>query len=62
MNIPGYICFSVSIHVNNVFNRHYFADAWLWRAYFKQEDAFYNSIGIYPQSPASWMMKVTWKF
>ncbi|MBR5835140.1 MAG: TonB-dependent receptor [Bacteroidales bacterium] len=53
---------SVSIHVNNVFNRHYFADAWLWRAYFQQEDDFYNSIGIYPQSPASWMVKVTWKF
>ena len=53
---------SLSLHVNNIFNRLYYADAWLWRAYFQQEDSFYNSIGIYPQSPANCMVKVTWKF
>ena len=47
-----------SLHVNNLFNRMYYADAWLWRAYFKQEDAYYSEVGIYPQAPVNWMFKV----
>ena len=51
-----------SFHVNNVFNRTYYADAWLWRAYFKEEDSYYSETGIYPQAPANWTFKVSWKF
>ena len=51
-----------SFHVNNVFNRTYYADAWLWRAYFLEEDAYYSQTGIYPQAPANWTFKVSWKF
>ena len=51
-----------SFHVNNLLNNHYYADAWLWRAYFRQEDSFYNDIGIYPQAPANLMFKVAWQF
>ena len=51
-----------SFHVNNVFNRTYYADAWLWRAYFLEEDAYYSETGIYPQAPANWTFKVSWKF
>ena len=53
---------SVSFHVHNLFNRKYYADAWLWRAYFQQEDAYYSQIGIYPQAPVNCMAKVAWRF
>jgi iron complex outermembrane receptor protein len=53
---------SISLHVHNLFNRNYYADAWLWRAYFQQEDSYYEETGIYPQAPTNWMLKVTWKF
>ena len=51
-----------SLHVNNMFNHMYYADAWLWRAYFQQEDAYYSEIGIYPQAPANLMFKVAYRF
>ena len=53
---------SVSLHISNLFNRMYYADAWLWRAYFQQEDSYYTDTGIYPQAPINWMLKVAWKF
>ena len=53
---------SFSLHVHNIFNRMYYADAWLWRAYFKQEDAYYAETGIYPQAPANFMFKVSYRF
>ena len=53
---------SFSFHVNNLFNNMYYADAWLWRAYFQQEDAYYSEVGVYPQAPVNFMMKVSWRF
>ena len=53
---------SFSLHIHNLFNKMYYADAWLWRAYFKQEDAFYAETGIYPQAPANIMFKVSYRF
>ena len=52
----------LSFHVNNLFNRMYYADAWLWRAYFQQEDDYYSETGLYPQAPVNVMFKVTWSF
>ena len=51
-----------SFHIRNLLNNMYYADAWLWRAYFQQEDAFYSETGIYPQAPLNLMMKVAWRF
>ena len=51
-----------SFHINNLFNNMYYADAWLWRAYFQQEDAYYAETGIYPQAPLNFMFKATLKF
>ena len=51
-----------SLHVNNMFNHLYYADAWLWRAYFQQEDDYYSEIGIYPQAPLNFMAKIAWRF
>ena len=61
----GYEPFSgltLSVHVNNLFNRMYYADAWLWRAYFQEEDSFYNDVGVYPQAPLNMMFKASWRF
>ena len=51
----------LSLHINNLFNRHYYADAWLWRAYFQQDDSYYNETGLYPQAPLNCMLKVAIK-
>ena len=53
---------SLSFHVNNLFNRMYYADAWLWRAYFQQDDSYYSDTGIYPQAPVNYMFKAAWRF
>ena len=50
------------LHVRNLFNNMYYGDAWLWRAYFQQEDSYYNQIGLYPQAPLNLMFKVGWRF
>jgi iron complex outermembrane receptor protein len=50
------------MHVNNLFNNMYYADAWLWRAYFQQEDDYISDVGIYPQAPVNLMFKVAWNF
>ena len=51
-----------SFHIRNLLNNMYYADAWLWRAYFQEEDAFYAETGIYPQAPLNLMLKVAWRF
>ncbi len=51
--------FGLSFHINNLFNNLYYADAWLWRAYFQQEDVYYAEAGIYPQAPMNFMLKAT---
>ena len=51
-----------SFHVNNLFNRMYYADAWLWRAYFQQDDAYISDVGVYPQAPTNIMLKVALRF
>ena len=53
---------SMSIHLNNLFNRIYYADAWLWRAYFKEDDSYYSEIGIYPQAPLNCMFRLAYRF
>ena len=53
---------SFSLHVNNLFNHMYYADAWLWRAYFQQDDAYISDVGIYPQAPLNLMFKAAFHF
>ena len=52
----------VSFHVNNMFNNMYYADGWVYRAYFQQEDDYYTEAGIYPQAPANYMLKFSFRF
>ena len=53
---------ALSFHVNNMFNNMYFADAWVWRAYFHQSDSYYAETGLYPQAPANFMFKLSYRF
>lgn len=53
---------SVSFHVHNILNNMYYADGWVWRAYFQQEDTFYSEAGIFPQAPVNFMMKISYSF
>ena len=53
---------SFSFHINNVFNRMYYADAWVWRAYFRDDSSWYSDIGLYPQAPLNAMFKVAFQF
>ena len=53
---------ALSFHIHNLFNRNYYADAWLWRAYFLEEDSYYSDTGIYPQAPINCMLKLAWRF
>ena len=48
-----------SFHIHNLFNHKYYADAWLWRAYFQQDDLYYSQTGLYPQAPLNVMFKIT---
>ena len=51
-----------SFHIHNLLNHKYYADAWLWRAYFREDDSWYSDIGLYPQAPLNAMFKVTFRF
>ena len=53
---------ALSFHINNIFNRCYYADAWVWRAYFQQEERFYSDVGVYPQAPLNWTLRIAWRF
>ena len=53
---------SFSLHVNNLFNNLYYADAWVWRAYFQESDSWYSETGVFPQAPANFMLKVAINF
>ena len=53
---------SFSLHVNNLFNNLYYADAWVWRAYFQESDNWYSETGVFPQAPANFMLKVAINF
>lgn len=54
--------FGLSVHVNNLLNNMYYADAWVWRAYFQDNDYNYSEPGIYPQAPINFLVKVSMKF
>ena len=53
---------SLGLYVNNIFNNMYYADGWCWKNYMESEGTIVDGIGIYPQAPANYMLKVGWRF
>lgn len=51
-----------SFYVNNVLNNMYYADGWCWKNIVEEDGSLVDGIGVYPQAPANWMMKVSYRF
>ncbi|MGN1210106.1 MAG: TonB-dependent receptor [Candidatus Cryptobacteroides sp.] len=49
-------------YVNNALNTLYYADAWVYRAYFRAEKYEYQEEGVFPQAPINFMFKVSYSF
>ncbi len=59
-NLPaGHL--TLSAFINNLFNTLYYADAWVYRAYFRN-GGWYQEEGVFPQAPLNWMLKISYDF
>ncbi len=52
----------LAAYVRNVLNRMYYADAWVYRAYFAEEDSWYQEEGVFPQAPCHLQVKLYYTF
>lgn len=55
----GYL--GLALYVNNLLDRLYYADAWVYRAFF-EKDGWYQEEGVFPQAPRNFMVKLTYRF
>ncbi len=77
MEIPAYCVSNLSLHhefmlnhgglgltgyVNNLFNHLYYAAGWRWEGYTQADDTLTYGIGVYPQPPTNFMLKVSYRF
>ncbi len=49
-------------YVNNLFNHLYYAAGWRWEGYTQADDTLTYGIGVYPQPPVNFMLKVSYRF
>ncbi len=49
-------------YVNNIFNHLYYAAGWRWEGYTMEDDILTYGIGVYPQPPVNFMLKVFYRF
>ena len=49
----------VTAYVNNLFNRLYYASGWRWESYDPSTGQVYTGIGVYPQAPCNFMVKLS---
>ena len=52
----------LSLHVGNIFNNMYYADGWCWKNWSEKEKEVADGIGIYPQAPRNFMLKLSYRF
>ena len=52
----------LSFYLNNIFNNMYYADGWCWKNIVEEDGALVDGIGIYPQAPLNYMLKVSYRF
>lgn len=52
----------VSAYVNNLLNNLYYASGWRWESYDPATDTVYSGIGVYPQAPRNWTVKLALNF
>lgn len=49
---------NIGLYVGNLLNAEYYADAWVYRAHFREDDSWYQEEGLFPQAPVNCMLKV----
>lgn len=52
----------LSAYVNNLLNNLYYASGWRWESYDPASDTVYSGIGVYPQAPRNWTLKLALNF
>ncbi len=52
----------IAFYVNNLFNNMYYADGWCWKNWSEKENEVTDGIGIYPQAPRNFMLKLSYRF
>ncbi len=77
MEVPAYFVSNLSLshefalahgslglsgYVNNLFNHLYYAAGWRWEGYTQADDTLTCGIGVYPQPPVNFMLKVSYRF
>ena len=53
---------AISAYVNNLLNNLYYAAGWRWESYSESQDSVYYGIGVYPQAPRNFMLKLSFTF
>ncbi len=53
---------AVTAYVNNFLNRLYYASGWRWESYDAESGQIYTGIGVYPQPPCNFMVKLSLSF
>lgn len=56
---PGTL--GIGLYVKNLFNRKYYADAWVYRAFF-EDGGWYQEEGLFPQATRNCMVKLSYRF
>ena len=51
----------LGFYVNNLLGKKYYADAWVYRAFFR-DGGWYQEEGVFPQAPRNFMVKLSYKF
>ena len=52
----------LSAYVNNLLNNMYYADGWCWKNVVEEDGSLIDGIGVYPQAPRNFMVKVSYRF
>lgn len=58
----GGVKMEAALYVNNLFDRLYCGSGWVYRAWQGGEEPWYQEMGLYPQAPRSWMIRVAFVF
>ena len=76
-SIPGYYVMNLSLthefslrhgklglgaYVNNLLNNMYIADGWCWKNMMESDGSIVDGVGVFPQAPANFMIRASYKF
>lgn len=76
-SVPGYFVSNLSLtheftlkhgtlgiggHINNLLNNMYYADGWCWKNVMASDGSLVDGIGIFPQAPINFMLKLNYRF